>query len=44
MELELGLREPLLRQRFVFSTPDVPVSSVSVVEIAGALGLGMHFP
>jgi hypothetical protein len=44
MELELGANEPLLRQNFVFRNPDVPVSSVSVVEIAGALGLGLHFP
>ena len=45
MDVELGLREPLLRQRFVFMTPDVvAVSSVSAVEIAGGLGLAVHFP
>ena len=44
MELEVGAAEPLLRQNFVFHTPDVRVGSVSAVEIGGALGLGAYFP
>ncbi len=44
IEMELGLREPLLRQNFVFYNPDVTVATVPVVELAGALGLGVHFP
>jgi hypothetical protein len=43
-ELEAGAIEPLLRQKFVFSNPDVTVSSVPAIELAAALGLGVHFP
>ncbi len=44
LELDVSVTEPLLRQNFVFYTPDVTVASVSAVEIGGALGLGLHFP
>jgi hypothetical protein len=44
LEWEAAAREPLLRQNFVFYKPDVAVASVSPVELAGALGLGVHFP
>jgi hypothetical protein len=44
LEMEAAAREPLLRQNFVFHTPDVAVVSVSPVELFAALGLGVHFP
>jgi hypothetical protein len=44
LELEMALREPLLRQNFVFHDPDVTVTSAPVVELGGALGLGLLFP
>jgi hypothetical protein len=44
LELEMALREPLLRQNFVFYEPDVTVTSAPVVELGGAVGLGVHFP
>jgi hypothetical protein len=44
LEMEAGATEPLVRQSFVFSHPDVTVRSTPFVEIAIALGLGMYFP
>jgi hypothetical protein len=44
LEMGVGVREPLLRQNFVFHEPEVAVASVSAVELGAALGLGAHFP
>jgi hypothetical protein len=44
LEMAANVREPLVRQNFVFHEPEVTVASVPPVELAGALGLGAYFP
>jgi hypothetical protein len=43
LEIEGGVSEPLRRDTFVFSTPDVAITRVPAVEPLVAVGVGAHF-